>query len=73
MATNDAAGSAYVTLVSSDGFEFHIRRSAAVRSGTIRRMLDMHSMATEESLNKDANSSQATSARPSVASVISRT
>jgi elongin-C len=35
--------SAYVTLISSDGFEFHIRRSAAVRSGTIRRMLSSES------------------------------
>lgn len=32
--------SPFVTLVSADGFEFHIRRSAACVSGTIRRMLD---------------------------------
>lgn len=41
-----ASQSAYVTLVSSDGFEFHIRRSAACISGTIRRMLDPSSKAT---------------------------
>jgi len=32
--------SPFVTLISSDGFEFHVRRSAACVSGTIRRMLD---------------------------------
>ena len=47
--TNGAAGrpagppSPYVTLISSDGFEFHVRRSAACVSGTIRRMLDANS------------------------------
>jgi transcription elongation factor B subunit 1 len=30
----------WVTLVSSDGFEFLIQREAAVIAGTIRRMLD---------------------------------
>jgi hypothetical protein len=40
MSVTDINASSYVTLVSADGFEFHIRRSAAVRSGTIRRMLD---------------------------------
>ena len=30
----------YVTMVSNDGFEFHILRSAAEVSGAIRRMLD---------------------------------
>ncbi|KAF2088737.1 putative transcriptional elongation regulator Elc1/Elongin C [Saccharata proteae CBS 121410] len=30
----------YVTLVSSDGFEFKVQRSAALTSGAIRRMLD---------------------------------
>lgn len=35
--------SPYVTLVSADGFEFHVRRSAACVSGTIRRMLDVQS------------------------------
>ncbi|GAM85101.1 hypothetical protein ANO11243_031040 [Dothideomycetidae sp. 11243] len=32
--------SEYITLVSSDGFEFVIRRSAACISPTIKRMLD---------------------------------
>ena len=35
--------SEWVTLVSNDGFEFHIRRSAACISGTLRRMLDTQS------------------------------
>lgn len=35
--------SPFVTLVSSDGFEFHVRRSAACVSATIRRMLDLQS------------------------------
>ena len=35
--------SPFVTLVSSDGFEFHIRRSAACISGTLKRMLDVQS------------------------------
>lgn len=30
----------YVTLVSSDGFEFKLQRSAATISGAIKRMLD---------------------------------
>jgi len=34
----------WVTLVSSDGFEFIIQREAAVIAGTIRRMLDPKSM-----------------------------
>ena len=33
----------YVTLVSNDGYEFIIRRSAACVSGAIRRMLDRSS------------------------------
>lgn len=41
--------SPYVTLVSSDGFEFHVRRSAACISGTIRRMLDPSSNFSEAS------------------------
>lgn len=36
----DATQSEYVTLVSCDGFEYVIPRSAACISGTIRRMLD---------------------------------
>jgi len=35
------ASSEWVTLVSNDGFQFHIRRSAACISGTLRRMLDV--------------------------------
>jgi transcription elongation factor B subunit 1 len=56
MATRYTAGSAsvqsngtpspFVTLISSDDFEFHVRRSAACVSGTIRRMLDPQSMVT---------------------------
>lgn len=43
-APNDnVSNSPFVTLISNDGFEFHIRRSAACRSGTIRRMLDTES------------------------------
>jgi hypothetical protein len=38
--------SPFVTLISSDDFEFHVRRSAACVSGTIRRMLDPQSMVT---------------------------
>ncbi|EXJ94229.1 transcription elongation factor B, polypeptide 1 [Capronia coronata CBS 617.96] len=39
--------SPFVTLVSSDGFEFHVRRSAACVSATIRRMLDMQNNFSE--------------------------
>jgi hypothetical protein len=39
--------SPFVTLISSDGFEFHLRRSAACVSGTIRRMLDQQSAITD--------------------------
>ncbi|KIV93593.1 hypothetical protein PV10_04796 [Exophiala mesophila] len=42
-----AAPSPFVTLVSSDGFEFHVRRSAACVSATIRRMLDLQSNFSE--------------------------
>ncbi|CEL09461.1 Putative Elongin-C [Aspergillus calidoustus] len=40
MSSSGPAQSEYVTLVSGDGFEFIIPRSAACVSGTIRRMLD---------------------------------
>ena len=40
----DSTPSPFVTLISSNGQEFHIRRSAALVSGTIRRMLDPKSM-----------------------------
>jgi hypothetical protein len=40
MATNDQGLSKYVTLVSSDGFEFVVLREAACISGAIKRMLD---------------------------------
>lgn len=36
----DADGESYVTLMSSDGFSFVVRKSAAVRSEVIMRMLD---------------------------------
>ncbi|GAM34772.1 transcriptional elongation regulator [Talaromyces pinophilus] len=42
MATTD-----YVTLISSDGFEFVLPRSTACVSGTIRRMLDPSSKFSE--------------------------
>lgn len=45
MSINNAP-SEWVTLISSDGFEFNVRRSAACVSGTIRRMLDPQSMFT---------------------------
>ena len=41
--TEDQGPSTYVTLVSSDGFEFVVRRSAANVSGALRRMLDPRS------------------------------
>lgn len=41
--TSTPADSEYVTLVSSDGFEFVVRRRAACVSGFIRRMLDPNS------------------------------
>lgn len=43
MSSNSSSASSssdYVTLVSSDGFEFHVLRSCAVISGAIKRMLD---------------------------------
>ncbi|KEF53062.1 transcription elongation factor B, polypeptide 1 [Exophiala aquamarina CBS 119918] len=42
-----ATPSPFVTLVSADGFEFHIRRSAACVSATIRRMLDLQNNFSE--------------------------
>ena len=33
----------YVTLVSSDGFEFQVLRSAACTSGLVKKMLDPNS------------------------------
>ncbi|KAK5060097.1 hypothetical protein LTR84_009981 [Exophiala bonariae] len=47
MSVNGASPSPFVTLVSADGFEFHIRRSAACVSATIRRMLDPQSNFSE--------------------------
>lgn len=44
----DPWSSEYVTLVSCDGFEFIIPRSAACISGTIRRMLDPSSTWIED-------------------------
>ncbi|KAI9732130.1 MAG: hypothetical protein M1834_004226 [Cirrosporium novae-zelandiae] len=40
---NDTDTSEYVTLISADGFEFVVRRSAACISGALRRMLDPQS------------------------------
>lgn len=42
-ASTSSDQSPFVTLISSDGFEFHVRRSAACVSGTIRRMLNTRS------------------------------
>ncbi|KAF2401516.1 POZ domain-containing protein [Trichodelitschia bisporula] len=38
-----SGGEEFITLVSSDGFEFVVRKKAALRSGTIRRMVDQGS------------------------------
>ncbi len=38
-----ASSSPYVTLISSDGFEFIVSRDAACVAGTIKKMLDPHS------------------------------
>jgi hypothetical protein len=38
--------SKYVTLVSSDGFEFVVLREAACKSGAIKRMLDPKSLSS---------------------------
>jgi elongin-C len=40
MAASDQELSKYVTLISSDGFEFVVLREAACISGAIKRMLD---------------------------------
>jgi hypothetical protein len=50
-AQSNGTPSPFVTLVSSDGFEFHVRRSAACVSGTIRRMLDPQSTITNILIN----------------------
>lgn len=51
MASNNSrAGSKYVTLVSSDGFEFVVLREAACKSGAIRRMLDAKSESSPQHL-----------------------
>jgi hypothetical protein len=65
----------FVTLVSSDGFEFHVRRSAACVSGTIRRMLDPQSKSPLPPLStkSNLNALQATSSKPGPASAASRT
>ncbi|OKL57455.1 hypothetical protein UA08_07221 [Talaromyces atroroseus] len=47
MANPSPATHDFVTLVSSDGFEFVIPRSTACVSGTIRRMLDSSSKFSE--------------------------
>lgn len=40
----DSTATQYVTLVSSDGFEFVIPREAACVSGALKRMLDPKSV-----------------------------
>ncbi|KAJ9394098.1 hypothetical protein DTO282F9_8994 [Paecilomyces variotii] len=47
MSLEDSTPAEYVTLVSSDGFEFVLPRSTACVSGTIRRMLDPASKFSE--------------------------
>ena len=42
-----ASTSPYVTLISSDGFEFIISREAACVAGTIKKMLDPQSACPE--------------------------
>ena len=72
----DKAPSPFVTLVSSDGFEFNIRRSAACVSTTIRRMLDLQSILGHLSnpfTSVANNVSQATSVKPRRASATSST
>lgn len=44
---SDQELSEYITLISSDGFEFIVKRDAANVSGTIRKMLDPTSMFSE--------------------------
>lgn len=41
-----ASPSPYVTLISSDGFEFIVSRDAACVAGTIKKMLDPQSACT---------------------------
>ncbi|KAI9787152.1 MAG: hypothetical protein M1839_003387 [Geoglossum umbratile] len=50
--TDDASTSEYVTLVSSDGYQFVVRRSAACVSGALKRMLDPKSNFSEAIENK---------------------
>jgi len=47
MAASDQELSKYVTLISSDGFEFVVLREAACISGAIKRMLDPKSSFAE--------------------------
>ncbi|KAI4214929.1 MAG: hypothetical protein LQ351_002644 [Letrouitia transgressa] len=49
---SSAQPSEYVTLISSDGFEFIVRREAACVAGMIRRMLDTTSNFAEASAGK---------------------
>ncbi|KAI9774284.1 MAG: Transcription elongation factor B (SIII), polypeptide 1 (15kDa, elongin C) [Geoglossum simile] len=50
--TDDASTSEYVTLVSSDGYQFVVKRSAACVSGALKRMLDPKSNFSEAIENK---------------------
>jgi len=43
--------SAYTTLISNDGFEFKVRKSAANISGAIKRMLDPNNGFSESNTN----------------------
>ncbi|KAI9866816.1 MAG: hypothetical protein M1813_000758 [Trichoglossum hirsutum] len=49
---DDANTSEYVTLVSNDGYQFVVKRSAACVSGALRRMLDPKSNFSEAIENK---------------------
>jgi hypothetical protein len=52
MAANGQELSKYVTLVSSDGFEFVVLREAACVSGAIKRMLDPKSMCAVSTISR---------------------
>ncbi|ORX65103.1 POZ domain-containing protein [Basidiobolus meristosporus CBS 931.73] len=50
--TEESQDTTFVTLTSSDGFEFHISKQAALGSGTIRNMLSSNGPFTESLENE---------------------